>query len=257
MGQITPYLHEVLEYEHDEGNGFRIGLDDYPIHDPANRIVLNQLILDEYRYREIGLETVPLFIDRVRLKMRQIMPYYNQLFATEELLVGKELATFDLTTTRDDTTSENASDTGHTDTHENGATTSHGTSGAHAGQTVGSTSGARNVNSDTPEVQLSGDEDYATFLTDANSSASTTTTSDQTGTNDGTGTNTSTGSSDSTAARTIAGKLDALSRTTGFQGAASDLLTKYRATLLNINMMIVPQLGDLFLLVREIGRAHV
>lgn len=226
MGAITPALWEVLELEHDEGNGLRIGLDDYPIHDPAHRIDLNRLILDEYLNRDIGLETVPLFIHRLRLKMRQIMPYYNKLYATEELLLGKELATFDLQTERDDASTEN------------GSSTTTGKNRADGSSTVTSTSGARNVSSDTPGTRLSGDEDYASAAADATSTATSATKSTQDTTNEQGTTNTG------------AGTLKGLSKTTGFQGAASDLLTKYRQTLLNIDMMIVPDLNELFLLVR-------
>jgi hypothetical protein len=218
MGAFGPNLWEVLRYEHDAGDGMRIGLDDYPIHDEANRLVLNQLIIDEYYEREIGLETVPLFMRRLRLKMRQIMPYYNKLFATEDLLIGKELATFDLTTNRNDSS---------TDTNANNAK---------GNSEVVSTSGARNVNSDTPAVLLRGNGDYATSAADATSTATSTTTSEQ-----------------DTSGSTLS-KLEALSHTSGFQGAASTLLNNYRATLLNINMMIVPEVNELFMLVRGDGR---
>jgi hypothetical protein len=217
MGVFTPELYKVLAFEHDAGDGMRIGLDDYPIFDPAHRAVLNALIIDEYQHREIGLESIPLFVHRLRLKMRQIMPYYNQLYATEHLLLGKELSTFDLTTVKDDTSTE------------------HGTTDANLTSKVTSTSGARNVNSDTPETPLSGDEDYATSLADVNSTAENDTTSTQGNTTDNTGT------------------LNGTTTTNGYQGAASDLLNKYRATLLNIDMMIVPQLNELFMLVRGNG----
>lgn len=214
MSTFTPPLWQVLRFEHDAGDGMRIGLDDYPLFDEANRSILNGLIIDEYYEREIGLETVPLFTRRLRLKMRQIMPYYNKLFASEALIVGKELATFDLSTSRNDTT--NDTNTG----------TADGTAN------VKSTSGARNVNSDTPQTMLSGSEDYATSAADATSTATSDTTSSQ------------------KTAGTALSQLEALSHTTGFQGAASTLLNNYRATILNINMMIVPELNDLFMLVR-------
>lgn len=217
MGVFGPALWEVLKYERDAGDGMRIGLDDYPIHDEANRAVLNDLIITEYYEREIGLDTVPLFVRRLRLKMLQIMPYYNKLFASEDLIVGKELATFDLTTERSDESNDTNSNT------------------AKGNSQVVSTSGARNVNSDTPQVLLSGNKDYATSAADATSTATSTTNSGQ-----------------DTSGSTLS-KLEALSHTTGFQGAASTLLNNYRATLLNINMMIVPEVNELFMLVRSDG----
>ena len=40
---------------------------------------INNAILDYYKYREIGFETVGRFIDELRIAMNEIMPYYNQL----------------------------------------------------------------------------------------------------------------------------------------------------------------------------------
>jgi hypothetical protein len=216
VGYFGPQLWEVMEYRHDEGNGLRIGLDDYPIFDEAYRPILNQLIIDEYVNREIGQETAELFIHRLRLKMRQIMPYFNQLYKSE-LVQFNPLATFDLNTVRSDTAGGNAK--------------------SNANGTTGVTSGskARTVNSDTPENQLSDAEDYADSLTDSTSEGTSATTSGQATTSE----NSSTASGNS--------------HVTGFQGAAADLLQKYRATFLNIDMMIIPQLNELFSLVLSTG----
>lgn len=46
------------------------------------RSELNQKILDYYKYREIGFETVGRFIDELEIALREIMPYYNQLLFT-------------------------------------------------------------------------------------------------------------------------------------------------------------------------------
>jgi hypothetical protein len=216
MGYFAPQLYEVMDMEHDTGDGLRIGLDDYPIFNENHRPVLNQLIIDEYLNREIGLESVPLFIHRLRLKMRQMMPYYNKLYLSE-LIEFDPLATFDLTTARDD----NAT----------------GTAGSTANGTTGITSStsARAVNSDTPENQLSEDEDYATALTDTNSQSASNTTSGQNTTSQNTQ------------------NANGTTTVKGFQGAAADQLAKYRSILLNIDMMILPQLNELFMLVLSTG----
>ena len=41
---------------------------------------LNKKILDYYKYREIGFETVGRFLDELEIALNEIMPYYNQLF---------------------------------------------------------------------------------------------------------------------------------------------------------------------------------
>lgn len=40
---------------------------------------INQAILDYYKYREIGFETVGRFLDELKTSLNEIMPYYNQL----------------------------------------------------------------------------------------------------------------------------------------------------------------------------------
>ena len=43
---------------------------------------INKKILDHYKYREIGFETVGRFLDELEITMNEIMPYYNQLMFT-------------------------------------------------------------------------------------------------------------------------------------------------------------------------------
>lgn len=43
---------------------------------------LNQRLLDHYKYREIGFETVGRFLDELRITMGEIMPRYNELLKT-------------------------------------------------------------------------------------------------------------------------------------------------------------------------------
>ncbi len=43
------------------------------------REMLNEKILNAYKYREIGFETIGRFVDELEIAMKEIMPYYNQL----------------------------------------------------------------------------------------------------------------------------------------------------------------------------------
>ena len=56
---------------------------EYPIFDEAYKPVLEHKILDHYYTREIGLETYGLWKQKLRAKMREIMPYYNKLYESE------------------------------------------------------------------------------------------------------------------------------------------------------------------------------
>ena len=58
---------------------------DYPIFDEAYRGVLEKKIIRHYYTREIGAETFGLFQLYLSDKMNEIMPYYNQLYASELL----------------------------------------------------------------------------------------------------------------------------------------------------------------------------
>ena len=57
----------------------------YPIFDEAYRPELEEKILQHYYTQEIGLETVGLWKLKLRTKMREIMPFYNQLYKSELL----------------------------------------------------------------------------------------------------------------------------------------------------------------------------
>jgi len=70
-----PRVKDLVEY------GYNLGLCDYPIYDEAFRPVLNQLITDHFWLREIGAETVEMFVFYLNRTMREIMPIYNIIFA--------------------------------------------------------------------------------------------------------------------------------------------------------------------------------
>lgn len=43
---------------------------------------LNTRLLNHYKYREIGFETIGMFLDELKITMGEIMPRYNELFKT-------------------------------------------------------------------------------------------------------------------------------------------------------------------------------
>lgn len=58
---------------------------DYPIFDESYKPELETKIINHFYTQEIGQETVGLFKQRLKTKMREIMPYYNQLYLSEKL----------------------------------------------------------------------------------------------------------------------------------------------------------------------------
>lgn len=68
-------------------------LSSYPVYNPQklydmipNRSELNKKVLNHYKYYEIGFETVGRFLDELEITMCEIMPHYNELFKTIEIM---------------------------------------------------------------------------------------------------------------------------------------------------------------------------
>lgn len=192
MAEFTMYLKEVMEIRDD------IGLSEYPIFDEAYRAPLNKKITDHFLNREIGLETIEMFTFAVKRKMNEIMPLYNQFYKTQ-LLDVDPFITFD-----SNTESSNQAESIATNSSD-------------------ATSKARAVNSDTPQTQLAGNEDYATSIVDNVAESA----------------NTGDANSSDSSLGTV--------NTRGFSGAMSDLLVRYRDTFLNIDMQIIAELEDCFM----------
>lgn len=190
-----------------EGN---IGLLSYPIFKEEHRAELNQKIIDHYWNREIAHESVSMFTFALRRKMNEIMPLYNKLYESE-LFKFDPLSTINLSTVSNndtDQSSESKSDS------DNDGT---------------STSDSSAVVSDTPQTMLSRNEDYATGGNVAHSSGKSTAKA-----------------KDVTTAKALA-KQTGTSLMSGYQGVASDLLMRFRDSILNIDLMIINELPDLFM----------
>lgn len=188
-------------------SGFELGLDEYPIFDEAYRAPLNAMIIEHFFFREIGLETPELFKRFLNRKMNEIMPAYNQLLLSTRLqfdpLINSKITT-DANT--DATQNSNGTTTG----------TSHDTG---TGRVLAST---------TPQMQLAGNEDYATGLTDSNS----------------VGDNTSEGTQEN-ATTALTNYLQTVTGLTGMTASAA--LLEYRQTIINVNLMIIDELEPLFM----------
>lgn len=72
-------------------NNFDFKMDSYPIFDENYRNTLNQNILYHYYESEIGFETAPLFRFYLNQKLNEIMPYYNELYKVQKKLIDENL----------------------------------------------------------------------------------------------------------------------------------------------------------------------
>lgn len=57
----------------------------FPIFESGYAVGLENKIIDHFYFREIGYETFGLWQNRLHMKLNEIMPYYNKLYKSEEL----------------------------------------------------------------------------------------------------------------------------------------------------------------------------
>lgn len=253
----------------------------FPIFDENYRTVLETKILRHYYTREIGLETVGLWKLKLNTKLNEIMPFYNKLYKSE-LIEFNPLYDVELTRerkiegkgTKDTENGESRNGENHADTSQSSSNmvTENGTDNGTVNGTLDgtqnqNTSGnATNMYSDTPQGAIT-DLQAGKYLTNATVDSATNTfagashdstsqTSKNTRNND-TNTDVSTDSSndgeyssnmDGYSNTTLSNTEDYLERIIGSNGGESfsKRLNDYRATFINIDMMVINELEELF-----------
>lgn len=199
---------------------------------------LNNKILNYYRWREIGFETVGRFLFELETALNEIMPYYNQLFYSADQDFNP-IYNVDYKRTID----RNKSD------ERNGEQSSE-SSASDSNTTTASTDGhAKNVHSATPAGVLNistNNIDNVNYADDATwNHDNSTQNGTSTGTANTTGSNTSnvSGSETESTLETTKGNFGVTS--------AQDLIMKYRDTIINIEQQIIndPRITELFMLV--------
>lgn len=220
MSGYTLRLQEVVELRGGATtivNGVRIldkpellCMDTYPIATSRDRAGLNGLILDTYWNDEIAHETDDIFVQRFRTVMHTIMPTVNKLYDANAI-------EFDPLTTMDMRTISS----GNSNTLSN--------RDSQADSTSTNQSASESTNFDLPQMALSGSKDYA----DAGArgvaeSSANTVSSDEATQNDST-------------------TSDGDSRTTGYAGSPAALIQEYRASIVNIDQIVLEEIGELFL----------
>jgi hypothetical protein len=187
----------------------------FPIFNEAYRETLKQKILDHFYFYEIGVETPGRFIFNLRTRLNEIMPYYNKMYETT-LLEQRILDNYDVTETF---TKESSNDI-----NVNNNLTENITGAANNTKVFSDTAQGR--------ISMEGIEgEYASQITkDSGDNTSDTTTS-------GTVVTTDEGSENWT--RTMKGNI-------GVQ-TDSDAIIKYRQSLINVDLMIINELTDLFM----------
>lgn len=195
-------------------NNFDFKMTSYPIFDENYRNTLNKNILYHYYESEIGFETAPLFRFYLNQKLNEIMPYYNELYRLQKDILESGL-----------TNNVNLTETFKRDTATN--TNSNSTS-----QNNG-TNKSKNVFLDTPQGDLYkgdiDDTDYATNVTWNKNDTS----------NNITDYSKSNGTGVENYIKTIIGN--------NGNKYEIDVLTQVKDNLLNIDLLIIDELNDLFM----------
>lgn len=193
------------------------------------RSVLCKKILKHYYLREIGSETVGIWKYWMNLKLEEIMPYFNQLYRSA-LLEFNPLQNTNMS--RSSTRTVNREDISSSET--SGSSSS--TSDLDSTTTTADTS----LYSDTPQGSIAG-LDTGTYLTNATKD------------NGSNVVDSSTENSESYS-RNDDGTLSSDSTDTfieAFYGNSgenySEMLTKFRDTILNIDMQVIEEFKDLFI----------
>lgn len=223
----------------------------FPIFDETYRQVLERKILKHYYVREIGAETVGLWKLFLSNRLNEIMPYYNKLYLSE-LMEINPFYDVDLYTDHSGSGSSVGNGSQNNIRIDNLTQVSED-----SGQDVDSgTNTPKNTRyelfSDTPQGALTG-VNAESYLTEARKITDDGTGSEYENTRDygkettttNTGTQTNTGDTHSNISTTDT----YLDHVYGKRGnvSYSKLLEEYRNTFLNIDLMIINDLGDLFM----------
>lgn len=241
---------------------------DFPIFDEEYRSELCKKILRHYYTREICCETVGRWKLFLSDKMKNIMPYYNQLYKSALLTIEPLINTKNETShheTADETNSQqNTSTDSATENETNNQTiTDTKSSNSKDNSTNSGTTNSTNDNwvlsSDTPQGGLKGikDMEYLTNATNNNGTSTINVNGTDTSTNEssengknvleGKRSKTDSKQSNFNSSMTKNNAIQYLTNNKGISGVSeSELLLKFRETFLNIDMMIIDELKDLF-----------
>lgn len=215
---------------------------DFPIFDESYRKVLCIKILKHYYTREIAHETVGRWKLALDQKMNEIMPYYNQLYKSE-LLEFNPFNDVNVTRSRkgSGTRDSNGSTSGtFSESGKNDVTGKRNNEGTESDLN-------KTLFSDTPQNTMDTASESSIALTTATKVIDDrSTTNDET--NETHGTDSRNNETKGTSTENVTSTDEWIETVIGKQGSAnySDLLLKFRKTMLNIDMQIIKELGDCF-----------
>lgn len=193
---------------------------DWPIYDETHRQELERKFLMHYYTREIGFETYGLWKLKLNTKLNEIMPYFNELYASVQYLKNP----------MDDVDYKRVID---------GTENMRRDEDTESTQKINSSSNGLSYHSysDTPQGALTGVKE-GNYLTNASKDEA-----NNSGNSNTDGTFNIDEKRDTTrnTVETVKGKMYGTSK--------AKMVTEYRKAILNIDMQIIDELGDLFMMI--------
>lgn len=245
LGEAFPTVAELFDFE-------------YPFYTEEHKPVLEQKIFDHYRFRQIGQETPARFKHYFMSRMREIMPYYVQLYQSETIQENVDPfdnylleETFERTVTgtrsHDDTTNTTQTNSGELDNTTTSA--NHGNVDTKIDRVEDKTT----KESDTPQGSIENLDNYMSRASVENGSVTDHT---ETVTADGGTVGFNQTNSDTSTVEAITNTTENDNQTESYRlykhgnigvQTFGDELQKYRDVMLNIDVMVINDLNCLFL----------
>jgi hypothetical protein len=206
MAKYTTQLRSLIDGGYDIFAGW-----DFDLFDNAYYGVLKTKIIDRYYFREIGFETAEQFKHFLKMKMNEIMPYYNEMYRSALIMQDPNfnpLNNLNTTTTETRTTSSESLGSG-------------------SSQSTNSDTN-KTIFNDTPQAKLQ-DLDYATELTESEAEG--------------------TSGASTTSEGSISSTDEYIQQVTGSGGMRypADIIIEWRKAFINIDVMILDELNTLFM----------
>lgn len=236
--KVTIELRDLLNMTDENGNPFYLWDFDYPsFYEGDAKKAFEQKVIDHYLFHQIGVETPARFKHNFKTRIREIMPYYNQMYKSVKIMeeLDDPFGNVDITETFEQTSND-------TSTGESTATSNSDRTTTRTDERTGSDDATRKF-SNTPQGRIDWTDGYLTEVElnerEQNENLSSTETDESSGDSTASSMSTNTG----TIKHTLTRK--------GNQGVntyAHDML-ELRQSFINVDMMVIGALRDLFLLI--------
>lgn len=261
----TVKLVELMKNE-EAKNALNNSLSTYPLYKGKKdydliptREELNEKLLNHYKYYEIGFETVGRFLDELKITMCEVMPYYNEMFKSIEIMADLEnpFDNVDVVETFEEQRNDSVMTEGESTNNASGTntTTSSDSRSTNTTTDADTTTTKKTKFSDTPQNSINNINNYLTTYTEEENTANTHGTDDQT--TEGSGTSETTGTSESKVSNTGISESEGTTRHTftkkGNQGVntyAHDM-NEFRTTIIDVVEKIINnnRIANLFMLI--------